>query len=167
MVCCWITWNDRPSSRTALDFQDHSLCDEAALWCPRSFRRAWGRLWDGCKDRPGTGQGGGSQSGAIRRWSPKALGAPLCTRCVARALWALEEVASCRTSFSLWIQKIEGKGAWVFMHWVAVITDLDSWQRRMHWRSQGQMGRVSWCLPGIVSMHFPNINHQFVRLFFS
>lgn len=28
----------------------------------------------------------------------------------------------------------------------------------------GPDGQSSWCLPGAVSMHFPNINHQFVQL---
>lgn len=87
---------------------------------PAAFARHGGGR-GGCEDRPGTGQGGGSRSGAPRGWVPKALGAP--------------RVASMGLGLRLFgalvceYRKQKAKERGCFMHRVAVITDLDSWQR--------------------------------------
>lgn len=95
---------------------------------PAAFARHGGGR-GGCEDRPGTGQGGGSRSGAPRGWAPKALGAPRVASMGLglRGLWRERPAAGQALVCEYRKQKAKERGC--FMHRVAVITDLDSWQR--------------------------------------
>lgn len=113
MICCWVTWNNRLPSLLALDFQEHGLCKEPALCCPCSFCREWG---------DSGGMWGPATLWARRlepKWGipapgPRGSGCPVTYTAYGSGFVGSAGTASCRRSFTLWIQKIEGKGAWVF-----------------------------------------------------